>query len=226
MSEPRNAADGGGHASPGPHHRRSWRREIAELAALFLAVGLAHVITTLLGHRDPGPVVLVGLGVDRTLGELYRPAPRLGPPVWNGPVCRQSTTATCAPAAVASALAAVGVRADEASMCRAALTTRNGTSNLGMYRALRVALDGKPFAVTVFSGSAADLAAFPAVVSLEMQGVAQGTLPVGARHAVAILGRDAGRFLVADPFVGLLRWPPDRLASMWTGHAFVVQKFP
>ncbi|WP_169988721.1 hypothetical protein [Microbispora sp. H10836] len=71
MSEPRNAADGGGHASPGPHipHGvRSWRREIAELAALFLAVGLAHVITTLLGHRDPGPVVLVGLGLALILG--------------------------------------------------------------------------------------------------------------------------------------------------------------
>ncbi|MEV7804422.1 hypothetical protein AB0O28_15885 [Microbispora sp. NPDC088329] len=92
MSEPRNAADGGGHASPGPrprrpdsrhpdprhphpghphpHHHgvRSWRREIAELAALFLAVGLAHVLTTLLGHRDPGPVVLVGLGLALILG--------------------------------------------------------------------------------------------------------------------------------------------------------------
>ncbi|GLX10030.1 hypothetical protein [Microbispora sp. NBRC 16548] len=82
MSEPRNAADGGGHASPGPHPRhphnghphhrhhgvRSWRREVAELAALFLAVGLAHVLTTLLGHRDPGPVVLVGLGLALILG--------------------------------------------------------------------------------------------------------------------------------------------------------------
>ncbi|WP_160150664.1 ACT domain-containing protein [Nonomuraea solani] len=41
----------------------TWRREIAELAALFLAVGLAHLLATLLGHTDPGPVVLVGLGV-------------------------------------------------------------------------------------------------------------------------------------------------------------------
>ncbi|GAA3557618.1 hypothetical protein GCM10022419_042840 [Nonomuraea rosea] len=41
---------------------RSWRRELAELAALFLAVGLAHLLATLLGHEDPGPVVLIGLG--------------------------------------------------------------------------------------------------------------------------------------------------------------------
>ncbi|MBX6166623.1 MAG: hypothetical protein IRY84_03115 [Thermobispora bispora] len=82
MSEPRNAAGGGGPASPGSHrpchdapHRdardhatRSRPREIAELAALFLAVGLAHVLTTLLGHRDPGPVVLIGLGLALLLG--------------------------------------------------------------------------------------------------------------------------------------------------------------
>lgn len=82
MSEPRNAADGGGHASVGarPRHNetrhhgtrhhgvRSWRREIAELAALFLAVGLAHMLTTLLGHRDPGPLVLVGLGLALIVG--------------------------------------------------------------------------------------------------------------------------------------------------------------
>ncbi|MFB4279968.1 MULTISPECIES: ACT domain-containing protein [unclassified Nonomuraea] len=48
---------------PRTGHGRSWRRELAELAALFLAVGLAHLLATLLGHDDPGPVVLVGLGV-------------------------------------------------------------------------------------------------------------------------------------------------------------------
>ncbi|TMR95872.1 ACT domain-containing protein [Nonomuraea basaltis] len=46
----------------GTKQARSWRREIVELAALFLAVGLAHLLATLLGHADPGPVVLVGLG--------------------------------------------------------------------------------------------------------------------------------------------------------------------
>ncbi|MGP3957706.1 ACT domain-containing protein [Nonomuraea sp. 3N208] len=61
---------------------RSWRREIVELAALFLAVGLAHLLATLLGHEDPGPVVLIGLGVALILGAAIhkrigrRPAPR------------------------------------------------------------------------------------------------------------------------------------------------------
>ncbi|MEU7895227.1 ACT domain-containing protein [Nonomuraea sp. NPDC049152] len=43
-------------------HARSWWREILEVAALFLAVGVAHLLATLLGHTDPGPVLLVGLG--------------------------------------------------------------------------------------------------------------------------------------------------------------------
>ncbi|NJP97519.1 ACT domain-containing protein [Nonomuraea sp. FMUSA5-5] len=47
---------------------RSWGRELVELAALFLAVGLAHLLATLLGHQDPGPVVLVGLGAALIVG--------------------------------------------------------------------------------------------------------------------------------------------------------------
>ncbi|MEO3876726.1 ACT domain-containing protein [Nonomuraea sp. B12E4] len=52
----------------GNQQAHSWRRELAELAALFLAVGLAHLLATLLGHADPGPVVLVGLGAALIVG--------------------------------------------------------------------------------------------------------------------------------------------------------------
>ncbi|GAB2950948.1 hypothetical protein GCM10027203_63400 [Nonomuraea fastidiosa] len=44
-------------------HGRAWWRELVEIAALFVAVGLAHLLATLLGHHEPGPVVLIGLGV-------------------------------------------------------------------------------------------------------------------------------------------------------------------
>ncbi|MGW3350550.1 hypothetical protein ACWDA3_45220 [Nonomuraea rubra] len=59
---------------------RSWGREIGELAALFLAVGLAHLLATLLGHGEPGPFVLVGLGMALIVGAaihkrlVHRPA--------------------------------------------------------------------------------------------------------------------------------------------------------
>ncbi|NUP80366.1 MAG: hypothetical protein HOV96_22755, partial [Nonomuraea sp.] len=48
--------------------KTSWKREIVELAALFLAVGLAHLLATLLGHAEPGPFVLVGLGAALIVG--------------------------------------------------------------------------------------------------------------------------------------------------------------
>ncbi|GAA2895939.1 hypothetical protein GCM10010517_60840 [Streptosporangium fragile] len=53
---------------PRPRTSVSWKHEIAELAALFVAVGLAHLLATLLGHDDPGPVVLIGLGVALVAG--------------------------------------------------------------------------------------------------------------------------------------------------------------
>ncbi|NUO96338.1 MAG: hypothetical protein HOV97_38970 [Nonomuraea sp.] len=61
--------------------KTSWKREIVELAALFLAVGLAHLLATLLGHAEPGPFVLVGLGAALIVGaathkRLTRPGAR------------------------------------------------------------------------------------------------------------------------------------------------------
>src|SRR3954452_19038293 len=40
----------------------AWRREAVEFGALFTAAGLAHVVSTGLGHRESGSVMLVGLG--------------------------------------------------------------------------------------------------------------------------------------------------------------------
>jgi hypothetical protein len=47
-----------------PHHpgKSAWRRDIAEFAALFVAAGIAHLFSTVLGHRASGPEMLVGLG--------------------------------------------------------------------------------------------------------------------------------------------------------------------
>jgi hypothetical protein len=39
-----------------------WRRELVEFAALFVAAGIAHLFSTMLGHRAAGWMLLVGLG--------------------------------------------------------------------------------------------------------------------------------------------------------------------
>ncbi|MFI6787491.1 ACT domain-containing protein [Nonomuraea sp. NPDC050383] len=75
------------HPRPEPgrrHHARSWRREAVEVAVLFLAVGLAHLLATLLGHTDPGPVVLVGLGAALVLGSAIHRRLHGGPPSGGG----------------------------------------------------------------------------------------------------------------------------------------------
>jgi hypothetical protein len=48
-----------------PEHapRRPWTHEVTELAALFLTVGAAHLLATLLGHGDHGAWLLVAAGV-------------------------------------------------------------------------------------------------------------------------------------------------------------------
>ncbi|NUW43800.1 ACT domain-containing protein [Nonomuraea rhodomycinica] len=63
-----------------PRHARSWRREAVEVAALFLAVGLAHLLATLLGHTEPGPFVLVGLGAALVVGSAVHKRLHGGPP--------------------------------------------------------------------------------------------------------------------------------------------------
>ncbi|HUR01698.1 MAG TPA: ACT domain-containing protein [Nonomuraea sp.] len=45
-----------------PKATASWKREVVELAVLFVAVGLAHLFATLMGHSAPGPAVLIALG--------------------------------------------------------------------------------------------------------------------------------------------------------------------
>jgi len=40
-----------------------WVRELAELAAVFVTVGSAHLLASLLGHQQNGAAMLIGLGV-------------------------------------------------------------------------------------------------------------------------------------------------------------------
>src|SRR5918994_2864320 len=68
-----------------------WVRELAELAAVFVTVGAAHLLAALLGHQQNGAVMLIGLGVTlvavaavlRTA--LHRPATSAQPGARTGP---------------------------------------------------------------------------------------------------------------------------------------------
>jgi len=61
-----------------------WLRELAELAAVFVTVGAAHLLANLLGHQQHGPILLIALGVALVAsaailrGVLRRRAPHPG----------------------------------------------------------------------------------------------------------------------------------------------------
>ena len=122
-----------------------------------------------------------------------------------------------------SALAALNIRTDEATLCQAAFTTTAGTRNLTLYRALRQATRNTPIQISAYRGPAATLPT-PAIVVLAPANVGAGaTIPIGARHAIAILGRNqAGKLIVADPYSGTQYWSPSQLESLWTRSAFVL----
>jgi hypothetical protein len=58
----RNGRSTDGAGVPHGHGRRAWRREAVEFAALFVAAGVAHLFSTVLGHRASGALMLVALG--------------------------------------------------------------------------------------------------------------------------------------------------------------------
>lgn len=169
-------------------------------------------------------VILLSIG---RMSYLYlAPAPSLGPERWDSTHsdCRQSTVVTCAPAAVASALNRVGVHTTEAEMTQAALTTADGTGNLGIYRALRVGLTSagldRQLEIQTKTDTTPNFPSLPAVISIQTK--TKGLSP-SERHAVAVLEKLAdGRFLIADPFTGLQRWTPEELSNLLSGVCFII----
>src|SRR5204862_2009719 len=57
---------------------------------------------------------------------------------WQDGVCRQTSQATCGPAAAATLLQVNNIAATEAEMAELCLTTSKGTSMLGLYRGLKI----------------------------------------------------------------------------------------
>lgn len=195
----------------------------------------AGVLAGVAWRRMTGPawqrivlvVPLALLGIWRAYGPLWGTVPPLQPHRMTGSVVRQSTTSTCSPAAAATALRIVGINATEADLAGICLTRETGTTQLGLWRGLRLATAGTPVRAVPFIGPLNDLAAAgatPAVVSISLAGQQGGFLPTpGNRHAVAILAFNPdGTVEVADPFAGQQTWPLARLREAWTGQAIVL----
>lgn len=189
-----------------------WRR-----ATLATSLGIGAAIAIL------WPLLAIGL----------RPPPE-GGNVWFKGVAKQTSWATCSPAAAATLFNAEGIEVSEAEMIPLCLTDYAGTPTLGLYRGVKLIANQHKRKVAILDGGLARLVAdndWPVLLSVRLPfGVEDrrfveewGWFP-GMGHSVVILGRTAdGRFVVGDPAVGLELWSEADLELLWQGIGMRVE---
>jgi hypothetical protein len=175
-------------------------------------------------------VPLVAVCLFASYGFLLGTPPRMGNQ-WRDGLCRQTSRASCAPAAAATLLAAYGIPATEAEMARLCLTTGDGTSSRAIFRGLLLKAEGTSRCVEVFRGDLGALRALRGPVLLNMRlDPKAGTDPIsekkwgwrpGVAHTVVLFRSLCdGRFYVGDPAVGFELWAQKDIETLWHGEGF------
>ncbi len=161
------------------------------------------------------------------LSIALRPAPE-GGDVWVLGVAKQTSWATCSPAAAATLFRAEGIKVSEAEMIPLCLTDESGTPTLGLYRGIKLVAERNDRSVSIVNSSLDQLMAdndWPVLLAVRLPyGVEDrryeeqwGWIP-GMGHSVVALGRtDQGYFLIGDPSVGLERWTREEMEILWQG---------
>lgn len=219
-------------------------------STVLIIVGVAGLIA---GSQMVGGLrrVLLAMALCMTAGWFITGAmlqPLLNPVVldgkgkWRDGVCLQRHEASCAPAAVATLLAQHGIIRSEAQMATACLTSTRGTLALGAYRGLCVGTSGsdsKP-ATLVTTPSPQALATvsqhLPMLIHVNYEQQQPANLPASrpawfgslwhqGGHAVVLLDREAdGRWVVADPASGRVRWTTEYIQEIWVGEGLYLQR--
>jgi len=195
---------------------------------------LVSALAGLLWHRLPAQLwrksaVTVAM-VAACLLSVYRPILAQAPAMhdrWDGPVCLQTSQASCSPAAAATLLGQHGIRSTEQEMAMLCLTSNEGTQMLGLYRGLKLKTRGTPWDVYMFSGGTIDdlRGMGPALLSVELRPEADGVRElqgggwmVGVPHSVVLVGFiGTERVAIADPSFGRQIWTMDELRLLWHG---------
>jgi len=151
---------------------------------------------------------------------------------WVDGIARQTTDATCAPAAAATALSMIGINTTEPEMVDLCLTTNRGTGFHSLVYGIHVKLSGSDWRVkpTRLTREELDTLKFPAIlfVGIDVEDdydpmlVFWGWQP-GVVHTVVFQGLAAqGGFHIADPSTGREIWNEAALAMLWKGQAIVL----
>lgn len=188
---------------------RSWR-QFATVGAL-LTLALAYLFTPM-------------------MRPLIAPIRLASQCQWQGDLCLQSHSSSCAPAAAATLLRLYGVVSDERSMARDCLTSRHGTEPLGLYSGLAIA--ARRFSLRPRVGSAKaerwiDEGQLPCIALVRFDESSDSeTLrnllgPRGDGHAVVVLARDVHDqgWIIADPAFGETTWKDHDFRERFTGDA-------
>jgi hypothetical protein len=148
------------------------------------------------------------------------PQLRAEPP--EGPVCRQSTSWSCGPAACVTLLRAHGIGSTEREMGELSLCyPKRGTTVPRFRRGLasKLAKEGSALRVVAEDRlSVAELDAFPKPALLGIK------FTLFVDHAVVLMGRDdAGRYLLADPLPGkVVAADPAEFERRFSGEAIAL----
>jgi hypothetical protein len=198
-----------------------------ELVAILIGAAAA-LMPGSLPRRSVLLVPLAVLCLWASYAPVLRDPPRLRN-YWRGGVCRQTSSASCVPAAAATLLASYGIPASETEMARLCLTTDEGTSVRGLYRGLLLKTRGTPYTVEPFKGTLDDLQKLSSPVILTVRldpgpGIDPrysrewGWAPGVAHSLVFFCCREDGRFEIGDPAVGREFWFSDAMKTLWHGE--------
>lgn len=180
----------------------------------------------------PGPawqrwfctVALLAIAGWRVAAPLLRPAPVFKDDRWTQNVCRQSSLSSCSAAAAATVLRDAGIDTSEREMAGLCFTTVEGTTNLGLYRGLRIkAREGVLHIVPV--RATADVMRRQNIrrcifsITSNRDNVFS---PIG-KHSVVLFGFNPdGSADIGDPFSGRQQWSLKQFDALWPGSGFAI----
>lgn len=167
------------------------------------------------------------------LSIALRPAPAGGDD-WAQGVARQTSWATCSPAAAATLLRASGIHVSESQMIPLCLTDGSGTPTLGLYRGVKLVAEQQGRDVEVIDATLDELLAadnWPALLAVKLPLGTEdkryaeqwGWIP-GMGHSVVVLrSAERDQVWVGDPAVGVERWNRRELETLWHGDGLRVR---
>jgi len=221
----------------------------SNLAPVLLAFTAGLAIDTSALRRCLRPFCatsLILLAIGFLLVPLARPwllAPRTAEQdQMSGFICLQSHESTCAPASAVTLLRLHGIDSSEKEMVNTCLTSELGTEALGLYRGLKIASQMRNLNVRLASRNPRNWVSsgqLPNIALVHFPEEEYGpikksqTSSIQSRsshiqffgdsrqegHAVVVICRENGGWLIADPAFGLDHWSDESLGLRFTGDA-------